>query len=69
MKSSQILRELQELQKTWRDNDFNLSEGQQVTYDKLTRLRRDRVTQLYKENRVCKVSKSAMDKLKEEEDS
>lgn len=69
MKSSQIIRELQELQKTWRDNDFNLSEGQQVTYDKLTRLRRDRVIQLYKENRVCKVSKSAMDKLKEEEDS
>jgi chromosome segregation and condensation protein ScpB len=69
MKSSQILRELQELQKEWRVNDFNLSEGQQVTYNRLLELRRERVTQLYKENRVCKISKTAMDKLKEEEDT
>lgn len=69
MKPSEILIQLQELQKEWRDNDFNLSEGQQVTYNRLLELRRERVTQLYKENRVCRVSKSAMDKLKEEEDS
>lgn len=69
MKPSEILIQLQELQKEWRDNDFNLSEGQQVTYNRLLELRRERVTQLYKENRVCKVSKSAMDKLKEEEDN
>jgi len=69
MKPSEILIQLQELQKEWRDNDFNLSEGQQVTHNRLLELRRERVTQLYKENRVCKVSKSAMDKLKEEEDN
>ena len=69
MKPSEILIQLQELQKEWRVNDFNLSEGQQVTYNRLLELRRERVTQLYKENRVCKVSKTAMDKLKEEEDS
>lgn len=69
MKPSEIVIQLQELQKEWRDNDFILSEGQQVTYNRLLQLRRQRVTQLYKENRVCKVSKSAMDKLKEEEDT
>jgi hypothetical protein len=69
MKPSEILIQLQELQKEWRVNDFNLSEGQQVTYNRLLELRRERVTQLYKENRVCKVSKTAMDKLKEEEDT
>jgi len=69
MKPSEILIQLQELQKEWRVNDFNLSEGQQVIYNRLLELRRERVTQLYKENRVCKVSKTAMDKLKEEEDT
>ena len=69
MKPSEILIQLQELQKEWRNNDFHLSEGQQVTYNRLLELRRERVTQLYKENRVCKVSKTAMDKLKEEEDT
>jgi hypothetical protein len=69
MKPSEILIQLQELQKEWRVNDFNLSEGQQVTYNRLLELRRERVTQLYKENRVCKISKTAMDKLKEEEDT
>ena len=69
MKPSEILIQLQELQKEWRKNDFNLSEGQQVTYNRLLELRRERVTQLYTENRVCKVSKTAMDKLKEEEDT
>jgi hypothetical protein len=69
MKPSEILIQLQELQKEWRVNDFNLSEGQQVTYNRLLELRRERVTQLYKDNRVCKISKTAMDKLKEEEDT
>ena len=69
MKPSEILIQLQELQKEWRDNDFNLSEGQQLTYNRLLELRRERVTQLYKDNRVCKISKTAMDKLKEEEDT
>jgi hypothetical protein len=69
MKPSEILIQLQELQKEWRVNDFNLSEGQQVTYNRLLELRRERVTQLHKENRVCKISKTAMDKLKEEEDT
>ena len=69
MKPSEILIQLQEIQKEWRNNDFILSEGQQVTYNRLLELRRERVTQLYKDNRVCKVSKTAMDKLKEEEDS
>jgi len=69
MKPSEILIQLQELQKKWRDNDFNLSERQQVTYNRLLELRRERVTQLYKEDRVCKLSKTAIEKLKEEEDT
>ena len=44
-----------------------MNEGQQVTYDKLLQLRRERVQQFYKEDRVFKGSKAAWDKEQAEE--
>tara|TARA_B100001057_G_C22781596_1_gene923867 strand:- start:1335 stop:1553 length:219 start_codon:yes stop_codon:yes gene_type:complete len=38
--SSTILRELQELRKVWRDNNFNWTKEQQARYNELTDLRR-----------------------------
>ena len=54
MKPSEVIYQLRDLQKVWRDNNFRLNEGQQVTYDRLLQLRRERVQELYKEGRVSK---------------
>jgi hypothetical protein len=66
-KPAQTLYDLRELQDTWRRNNFNLNEGQQVTYDKLLQLRRERVRFFYDNNLVFKGSKAAWDKEQAEE--
>ena len=58
MKPSEVLYQMRELQQIWRDNNFHLTEGQQVTYDRLLQLRRDRVGFMYANNMVSKGSKS-----------
>ena len=67
MKPAQILYDLRELQDVWRKNNFNLNDGQQVTYDKLLQLRRERVRFFYANNLVFKGSKAAFDKEQAEE--
>ena len=67
MKPSEIVYQLRELQDVWRKNNFNLNEGQQVTYDKLLQLRRERVRFFYDNNLVFKGSKAAFDKEQAEE--
>jgi predicted ATP-grasp superfamily ATP-dependent carboligase len=67
MKPAEIVYQLRELQDTWRRNNFNLNEGQQVTYDKLLQLRRQRVRFFYDNNLVFKGSKAAWDKEQAEE--
>jgi hypothetical protein len=67
MKPSEIIYQLRELQDTWRKNNFNLNDGQQVTYDKLLQLRRERVKFFYDNNLVFKGSKAAWDKEQAEE--
>jgi hypothetical protein len=67
MKPSEIVYQLRELQDTWRRNNFNLNEGQQVTYDKLLQLRRERVRFFYANGLVFKGSKAAWDKEQAEE--
>ena len=62
MKPAQVLYDLRELQDIWRKNNFHLNEGQQVTYDKLLQLRRQRVQHFYKTGQVFVVSKAAFDK-------
>jgi hypothetical protein len=67
MKPSEIVYQLRELQDVWRKNNFQLNEGQQVTYDKLLQLRRERVQYFYANNLVFKGSKAAFDKEQAEE--
>jgi len=67
MKPSEVLYELRELNQAWRKQDFTFTREQKARYDTLITLRRERVKYFYANNMVCKVSKSAMDKLKEED--
>ena len=67
MKPSEIVYQPRELQDVWRKNNFHLNEGQQVTYDKLLQLRRERVRFFYDNNLVFKGSKAAWDKEQAEE--
>ena len=62
-----VLPYLKELRDAWRRQDFRFTKEQQEEYDMLTVARRERVKYFYDNDLVCKVSKSAMDKLKEED--
>jgi hypothetical protein len=58
MKSAEIVYQLRELQTIWRQKDFHSSSEEQLTYDNLLRLRRERVRQFYKDGRVFKGAKA-----------
>jgi hypothetical protein len=60
-----VLSHIKELKEAWRRQDFTFTKQQQEEYDLLLATRRERVKQFYAEGRVCKVSKSAQDKLKD----
>jgi predicted aminopeptidase len=51
-----VLPQLKELQIAWRKQDFQLTKEQQQQYDLLIATRRERVRQLYAEERACKSS-------------
>jgi hypothetical protein len=61
-----VLPHLNELKETWRRQDFSFTRQQQEEYDLLLQARRERVKYFYDNNLVCKISKSAQDKLKED---
>jgi hypothetical protein len=61
-----VLPHIKELRETWRRQDFSFTREQQEQYDLLIAARRERVKYFYDNNLVCKVSKSAQDKLKED---
>jgi len=50
--SSQILRELQELRKTWRAQNFSYTTTQAARYEELTMLRRAFVSKWYEDGLV-----------------
>jgi hypothetical protein len=62
-----VLPYIRELKDTWRKQDFRFTREQQEQYDLLLATRRERVKYFYANDMVCKISKSAMDKLKEED--
>ena len=64
-----VLPHIRELNDAWRKQDFVFTKEQQAQYDLLIATRRERVLQLYAEDRVCKVSKSAQDKLRDAENN
>jgi len=61
-----VLPHIRELKDAWRRQDFTFTKQQQEEYDLLLEARRQRVKWFYETDRVCKISKSAMDKLKED---
>lgn len=61
-----VLPYIKELKDAWRKQDFKFDKSQQEQYDLLIASRRERVKWFYETDRVCKISKSAMDKLKED---
>tara|TARA_R100000781_G_C4017033_1_gene105694 strand:- start:334 stop:540 length:207 start_codon:yes stop_codon:yes gene_type:complete len=54
MKPAQVLKELAEMRKTYKDQGFSYNKEQQAQYDKLLKLRRDRVSMFIKTGRVSK---------------
>ena len=60
-----ILRQLQDLRKTWRNQDFHYTREQKEQYEMLVELRRARVAQFYEEGRVS-VTKPKSRKVEEE---
>jgi len=62
-----VLPHLKELRETWKRQDFKFTKEQQEQYDILIAARRERVRYFYDNDMVCKISKSAQDKLKEED--
>jgi len=61
-----VLSHIRELKDAWRRQDFVFTKQQQEEYDLLIAARRECVKWFYETDRVCKISKSAMDKLKED---
>ena len=49
-----VLPHLQELQQTWRRQDFNLTQAQKEQYEMLLQARRERVKYFYAEGKVSK---------------
>ena len=54
MKSSAVLKEMQELKKAWRKQAFVYTNEQQKRYDELLHLRRERVKEMYNSDLVHK---------------
>tara|TARA_Y100001963_G_scaffold151875_1_gene235568 strand:+ start:1319 stop:1531 length:213 start_codon:yes stop_codon:yes gene_type:complete len=54
MKPSEVLKQMKELREAWRKQGFSYTREQQVEYDKLLQLRRERVRMFIKTGRVSK---------------
>ena len=61
-----VLSHIRELKDAWRRQYFVFTKEQSESYQLLLDARRQRVKWFYETDRVCKISKSAMDKLKED---
>ena len=64
-----VLPHIRELKDAWRRQDFVFTKQQQDQYDILIAARRERVKWFYETDMVCKISKSAMDKLRDIENN
>ena len=54
MRPADVLKELAEMRQTYKDQGFSYNNEQQARYDKLLKLRRDRVREFLKSGRVSK---------------
>ncbi len=64
-----VLPHIREMKETWRRQDFTSTKSQQEEYDLLIAACRERVKYFYDNDMVCKMSKSAQDKLRDAEDN
>ena len=62
-----VLSHLQEMRKTWKEQDFRFTKNQQEEFDMLMQARRERVKWFYETNRVQIGPKVTKEKEKEEE--
>ena len=62
-----VLPHIQELKDAWRRQDFKFTKSQSEEYELLLQARRERVKWFYDNDLVCKISKSAQDKLRDAE--
>ena len=73
MKTSQVLKDLQELRKEWRRQNFHYTSEQQKKYDELLSQRRQIVKDYYKYDRVwvgpSNIKGGQRDKKEEEKDA
>ena len=54
MKPAEVLKQMKELRDAWRRQSFSFTKDQQTEYDKLLKLRRERVSMFIKTGRVSK---------------
>ena len=54
MRPAEVLKQLAEMRQTYKDQGFSYNQEQQAQYDKLLKLRRDRVSEFIKSGRVSK---------------
>ena len=54
MKPSEILKQLNALREQWREQVFSFTNEQKAEYDRLMKLRRERVKSFYKNDKVSK---------------
>jgi len=54
MKPSEVLKKMRELRESWRKQGFSYTKDQQVEYDRLRQLRRERVKYFYDKGMVAK---------------
>ena len=54
MKPSEVIKQLNALREQWRQQSFSYTKEQQAEYDRLIKLRRERVKSFYKDDKVSK---------------
>ena len=54
MKPSEVIKQLNALREQWRQQSFTYTREQQKEFDRLMKLRRERVKSFYKDDRVSK---------------
>ena len=54
MRPAEVLKKMRELRESWRKQGFSYSKEQQVEYDRLLQLRRERVKYFYDNGLVAK---------------
>ena len=67
MTPAEVLKQLKELKEEWRNQSFKYTPEQQIRYDRLIQLRRDRVKYFYANDLVSKGTPKKVDKPTQKE--